>query len=179
MANALTDRDVLKYAQMGQISSQASSMVGTPETVVRLSHTKYYTASIPMADSVSLTVPMLESVVAAMPVKGKVTSVSFSTPVSVTANNTNFATWTLSKRTGAGAAVTIATQTTAITGMGSLVLFVPYVAVAADFTAANQQCAAADVLTLSITKTAAGIALTAGTAALLSNVTVTVGVEEN
>ena len=180
-----TDRTILKNSQAGIVGSAGSlidPLTAKTGSVAAL-HTKYYTAAIQMNDLTTITVGLLENILFQTPVAGKVVSVSFGTAIAVTANDTNYATWTLAKRTGAGAAATIATQTTKITaGMGNLAAFVPYAAVTADFTVANTALAAGDVVTLVITKTAAGIALTDGLVNGASTVnrfvTVTVGVEE-
>jgi hypothetical protein len=93
-----------------------------------------------------------------------VKKIRFTAPIAVTANGSNFATITVSKRTAAGAAVTLGTFSTSAT---SMVAFVP-----ADLTltAANLKLAAGDVITVAISKTGTGVALTAAT----SNVNVTV-----
>jgi len=75
----------------------------------------------------------------------------------LTADNSNYATITVSKRTGAGGAVTVASVTTQITGSGNWTAFVP---VAIPISAGS--LAAGDVLTVAITKTGSGVVVPAG-----------------
>lgn len=169
MANP-SDRTMLKQAQAGMVGSSgfaADPLLGA----VAQAHTKYYQFLV--SDAATAGTAVTETAIA-MPVAGKVVSVAMTAPIAVTANNTNFATVAIAKRTAAGSATAIASQTTAITGSGNLAAFVPYKFLAAAFTAANQALAADDVLTLAISKTASGVALNAAT----SYFTVTVGVEE-
>lgn len=87
-------------------------------------------------------------------------------PISVTANNSNYATFTLNKRTSGGAAVVVAQSTTQITDpvFGSnATAFVAY-PTALSATAANLLLAAGtDVLTFAVSKTGTGVALAAAT----------------
>ncbi len=174
-----TDRQILKNAQSGHINSAALAVDPLTQGTgaVAALNTRYY--SFPMTDNGAILGVATESAIR-MPVAGKVVSIAVSPAIAVTANNSNFATFTVSKRTGAGGAVTVGTQTTAITGMGNLAAFVPYVFATADFTAANVNVAAGDVLTCLIGKTGAGIILTTAISATVAAnyVMVTVGIEE-
>lgn len=116
-----------------------------------------------------------ESVIDHLRRPGLVKSITLTAPIAVTADNTNNATITVAKRTGSGAAQTIATIATSTTGTNNLVAFVPFTIPASAFTAANTQLAAGDVLTVAIGKGGTGVALSAAT----SFFTVSVDIEEN
>ena len=116
-----------------------------------------------------------ESLIENLRRSGIVRSITLTAPAAVTADATNNAVITIAKRTGSGAAQTIAAVTTNSAGTGSLVAFVPFVVPQSAFTAANVQLAANDVLTIAIAKGGSGVALSAAT----SFFTVSVDVEEN
>lgn len=102
-----------------------------------------------------------------------VKKIMLSAPIAVTANGTNFATVTVSKRTGAGGAVTLGTFATSAT---SMVAFVPIVLTpGSGLTAANLKLTAGDVITVAIAKSGTGVALTAAT----SNFNVSVLIAED
>lgn len=168
---ALTDREILKLAQAGQVGS--SGMAADPKVAVNALNTKYYQFLV--QDAATAGTAVTETAMQ-MPVRGKVIGVSMTAPIAVTASDTNFATVSVAKRTGSAASAPIASQATKVTaGTGSLVAFVPAQLPSSAFTVANQQMAAGDVLTLAIAKAASGVALTAAT----SYFCVTVAVEEN
>lgn len=170
---ALSDREFLKQAQAGQIGSMP--LAGDPNVPVRNAHTKYYQFLV--SDAATAGTAVTETAMK-IPVQGKVIGVSVTAPIAVTANDTNYATVTVAKRTAGGSASTIAaknTKTSGSSGSGSLTAFAPYDFPAAAFTAANIQLAAGDALTLAIAKTGTGVALNAAT----SYFCVTVAVEEN
>lgn len=140
---------------------------GTVKNSMRRTYSENY------SDAATAGTAVTETVHANVQRAGKVVAAKLSAPIAVTANDTNYATVTVSKRTGAGGAVVIASRTTQITGgSGNIVAFVP---VTLTLTAANQLLAAGDVLTVAVTKTGSGVALTAAT----SNINVTVDVEES
>lgn len=183
-----TDRTLLKLASAGGVGSAGLAVNPLlPLTgAVAASHTKYYTAVINLPDAgAALLSGLAESVVAQMPVAGKVVFCSFTSPVAISLGAAAVvATWTLAKRTGAGAAATICQQSNLTAGGTALAAFVPYVHVAGDYTAANTNVAANDVLTFKIVKGATGVVLTtatsaaAGVATISQAVTLTIGVEE-
>ena len=116
-----------------------------------------------------------ESVIAHVRRGGIVRNISLNAPIAVAQDAANIATFTIAKRTGAGAAQTIASiSTVTVTGV-ALVAFVPLEIAKSFFTAANVVLADGDVLTLAIAKGGTGVALSAAT----STLNVSVDVEED
>lgn len=103
---------------------------------------------------------------------GQLLNTTLTSPITVAANVTNNVTVTLSKRTGAGAQAVIFAFTTGTTG---LVANVPFTVPSASYTLANTVILAGDLLSVTITQNAAGVALTAATSLFL----VSADVEEN
>ena len=86
------------------------------------------------------------------------TAVRFVPAAALTADNANYATILIQKRTGAGAPSTVATVTTQITGSGNWTAFVPVnIPISAGLVLAG------DVLTFTISKTGTGVVVLAGT----------------
>lgn len=82
------------------------------------------------------------------------------TPVGVTANDTNNATVTLSKRSSSGGSQATVGALTTNTAQGSITAFLP---VALTLTAANVVVASGEVLTIAVSKAGTGVAIAAAT----------------
>lgn len=91
--------------------------------------------------------------------KYKVVSVDLSPTNAVTANDTNFASVFLQKRTDGGSATTIATETTETSGSGGSGNITAFDQVSVPLTASATELAAGTALTAKVTKTAAGAAI--------------------
>lgn len=91
-----------------------------------------------------------------------VTGASFCAPVAITANDTTYATITVTKRDSAGGtAAVVATRTTQITGgSGNITAFLP---IALTLTVANVVVAPNEVLTVLVSKASTGVAIAAAT----------------
>ena len=160
---AQTDRQILKLAQSGQVGSTQTGMAVDPLTpvtgAVAAAHTKFYT--LPVCDAATAGTDVLEAGVM-IPVRGKVVSVAFVNAVAITQSATLFKTLTLKKYTAGAAGATVWAQKTDLVangGMGTLLAFQGYASVQGDFTAANQQLAAGDVLTIQSTHASTGTAI--------------------
>ncbi len=179
---AQSDRTVLKLAQAGQVGGAQADLAVNPMTpvtgAVAAAHTKFYT--FPLNDNGTAATDVVEAAIP-IPIKGKVVSVTFVAPIGITMSATAIKTVTLQKYTAGAAAATVWAQSTITTtgmgGAGNLLAFQPYQSVQADFTAANQQLAAGDCLTVKTTHGAAGVAISGALG--ISNAFVIVGVEEN
>ncbi len=156
-----TDREMLKNAGYGRVGS--AGFAADPSIVVRAKHTRHYqflVSDFGVADR-AVTKTAIH-----MPVKGRVTAISITAPLGVTGNDTSYATVTVAKQTGASAATIAAIATKATIAAGAigtaanLVAAIPYKLLANAFTVANMQMAADDVLTVAISKTVSGVALT-------------------
>jgi hypothetical protein len=100
----------------------------------------------------------------------KVVSAHASAPVAVTAHGTNYATFTVTKRTSAGAsAATVATFATDTVTTDDMTAFAP---VALTLTDANVVVPDGYVLTGKVTKAASGVAVASATAQALISVVV-------
>lgn len=162
-----TDRELIKLSQKGALGSS----LATPGTSVDALHRRMLNFVVPIADHTTLTKALPETQLVRVPHAFRIVSVYVTTPVNVTANDTNYATITVSKRTAGGGATTMWAQNTKITGgLGNLTALTP-VALSQSSTADG---AAGDSLTLTIAKAASGIALTADT----SHVGLTIEIEE-
>jgi hypothetical protein len=170
---AITDRETFKQFQIDQLAGYVGQQgVTAPDATVRGSHRRQYESLV--ADAATAGTAVTETVMAHVQRASRPIAVTISTPIAVTASDSNYATFTIAKRTAAGSAVTLATiftKTGGSSGTGNLAAFVPYVL---PLTYANFDIAAGDVLTVAISKTGSGVALTAAT----SYVNVTVDVEE-
>lgn len=171
---ALTLRETCKALLTSVLASNSDFSQATAAAEVSRQHQRVIKFTVNVNDN-TITVALAEQPFERLPVACKVIAVHVATPISVTANDTNFATFTVARRTAGAAGVTIATLSTAITGgTGNITAFSP-VAITLSATASNLVCAAGDELTLAITKTAAGIKLTDAAPACLA---LTVIVEE-
>jgi hypothetical protein len=89
-----------------------------------------------------------------------IAAVRYVPDAALTADNTNFAAITVTKRNADGTGnVTVATRTTAITDSGN---WLQWVAVNLPLTVANINLAAGQILTVKITKSGAGVVVPAG-----------------
>lgn len=129
------------------------------------------TFGVNATDAATAATAVTETVVAHVRRAGILKSVTIATPIAVATHATNIATFTVSKRTAAGAAVTVATGSTVTgtSGLGNFVAFVPKVI---PLTNANVGVAPGDVLTLSVAKGGTGVALTAATSTFHASVDV-------
>lgn len=92
-----------------------------------------------------------------------VKSVEYVPDAALTANDTNFATITLSRRNADGTnSVTVASVSTKTTGGGGSGNWSQWVSVALALTAANVAMVAGQILTIAITKPGAGVVVPAG-----------------
>lgn len=89
----------------------------------------------------------------------RVRSIYLTTPVGVTADNTNNAVFTVGKRTAGGSRTTIGTLTTNV-AQGNITALSP---VALTLTAANVNLAVGDAITVELTKGASGVAIASAT----------------
>jgi len=154
------------------LGSYAASNTGISDAKATADAMNKRTFHILVADAATAGTAVTETVIVQVQRAGIAKAVRIATPIAVTAHDTNYATFTVAKRTGSGSASTIASQTTKITGgSGNVTAFVP---VTLTLTDANVVLAAGDVLTIAIAKASSGVALTAST----SYVNVTVDVLE-
>ncbi len=172
---ALTDREILKLAQAGQIGS--SGCAADPKTTVRALHTRSY--SFPLSNIVQADgtiAAIIETPVARIAFASRVLSVYIEAPIAVANDATNILTFTVA-RERAAASTTIATaDTTTTTGVAfaaGLAAFVPK-AMTLSATSANLDLAAGDVVTIAVALGGAGKLLNG----LQTFCTVTVNVEE-
>lgn len=162
------DRTKMKNLEVGMFGSAGFSNV---QQEVSKSH--YRTITVLVSDAATAGTAVTETPIGTLPNDAKVVAAYFKTPIAVTANDTTFATFTVSRRTAGGSGTAIGSQTTKITGgTGNVTAFNPN---PLTLTAANVQCSAGDELTLAIAKASTGVALNAAT----SYVSVTVVLEEN
>ncbi len=156
-----TDREILKNAAYGRVGS--SGFAADPSVVVRAKHTRHYQF---LVSDFGVAGRAITKTAIHMPVKGRVTAVSITSPLAVTGDDTSYATVTVAKQTGTTAATIAAIATKATIAAGAigtaanLAAAVPYKVLANAFTVANMQMAADDVLTVAISKTSSGVALT-------------------
>lgn len=158
-----TDRTVLKDIQQAQLLGHTGQQgVTDPPTAVAEAHQRHFTALV--SDSATAGTAVTETVMFRANVAMRIKRVDVTAPISVTANDTTYATVTVAQRDSAGAnSATIATQTTKTSGsggLGSLTAFKPY---ALTLTNANVDVPAGSVVTIAIAKASAGVALTAAT----------------
>ena len=105
-----------------------------------------------------------EKVVHIAPTSGEVISCTVAPGAAITADNTDKATFTLAKRTGAGGATTIASGDTSITG--ALVFTPIFITQALNITASAVKYALGDVLTMKVVKGGAGQAISSASKGL-------------
>ena len=171
MPQALTDRQRLKDVQIAQLASNERNMIGTARAAVNAAHIRTYNGRF--TDAGTAGTGQGESPIGRVRNAGVVRSVNVSVPLAVVADNTDYISFTVSKRTAGGAAVTIASGTTQVSGLGALTAFLPLALTLAA--AANLALAAGDVLTVTVAKGGAGKAMAAATTFGV----VTVDVEED
>lgn len=87
-------------------------------------------------------------------------------PIAVAADNTDYCTFTVSKRTGAGSATSVSSADTRAASLNALAAFVPE-ALTNSVTAADLELADADVITCKIVKAGSGKAVVAATSYFL------------
>lgn len=164
----------------GSLAGSEMGMVNSPKAV-RVLVRELFTVSLD--DSATAGTAIAERLVytalerGVVAIKSEAAAVAGGSPllsstVAITANNTNYATVSMFRRR-AGVQAAIASITTQITGGGSIAAygFVPLVVTAAD----NGQLEIGDSVTISVTKTGTGVAISAaGQPALL-----TFGIEKN
>lgn len=154
-------RQTVKNVQIGQMASINSTEATLPEDV---NATHRRRAELHIANSTVAASPVTETVIANPQRKGRVLAFTVVPPIAITANDTNYATISLSRKTGSGAAVNIAVANTQVAGgANALTALVPS---AIALTANSVDFAANDVLFVAVTKTSNGVALTANTSAI-------------
>lgn len=171
MSSVITDRRRLKDVEASQLASNETQMNGTAKAVVSLAHTRTYVARV--TDGGTAGTAVAETPIARTNVQGILRNAEFVSPVAVAADPANYVTFTLSKRTAGGAAVTIATLSTQSTAQGAVTAFAPLSFVLAATSAI--QLSAADVLTVTVAKAGTGQAIATSTV----NALVSVELEEN
>lgn len=162
-----TDRAILKQVQTAQLESTAAS---DGEGEIKKTH--YRTYSVLIDDAATAGTAVTETVIARVPVASRVVSMYMSSPIAVTAHDTNYATVTVAKRTDGAAGTTVGSETTQTSGSGgtgNMTAFAPY---AIPLVAAAVDLAAGASLTVAVAKAAAGVALTAATSTFSVQVTV-------
>lgn len=154
-----TDRQTLKDALVGVLNSKPPAEIADPRAVVNLANSVAITNKY--SDAATAGTAVTETVHWRAPFACKVITAYVSTPIAVTAHASNTATFTVSKRTSAGASqATVATAVTTTGGTGNITAFAP---VALPLTVANVALAAGEVITFAISKQNSGVALTAAT----------------
>ena len=165
----MSDNSNYVAALVGQAAAMGN--VSDPSATVLATRRRTYKGLV--SDAATAGTAVTETVLFQAARPGIVKRCTFAAPIAVTAHDTTYATMTVSKRTGSGAATVIATQTTKITGgSGNLTAFVP---ITLTLTASAAAIAADDVVTILISKASTGVALTAAT----SYASFTVDVEES
>ncbi len=105
-----------------------------------------------------------ETLVARVPVAGRILAAYYCPSAALTADNTDYATLSLAKRDGAGgASAAVASKATTVAGSGSWTAFVPV----SLGTISNGTLAAGNVLTFAIAKAGSGVAVPSGTLVVL------------
>jgi hypothetical protein len=152
----MSDYSMMKLAQVGQIGELVTAGMTSPANVVSAQAQRCIFFGLD--NSANSQANQAESPVWQDDVSaGKVISCKITTPINVTASDSNFITFTLATRTANGAATTIATANTAITGgTGNITAFLP---VALTLTANAVQYNKGDQLTFKGIVTGSGVAL--------------------
>ena len=164
-----TDRVILQGVQTSQLSTTSGFSADTAKAAEILkTHRRSY--SFALSDNGYALGQTLEYAVF-MPVRGFIRAVQIIAPIAVTGSDTDYCTFTLSKRTAAGNAVSLATYATSASPANSLVAFVPVGGVLTS-TLSNLYVAANDVLTASALKTANGVIVASAGAFVTINVVV-------
>jgi hypothetical protein len=157
-----TDRETLKDFQISQLGGYAGQQgLSDADATVRHSHRRLY--QVLVADAATAGTAVTETVLCTVPRASRVKVVQVATPIAVTSNDTNYATFNLAKRTAGGGSTAIATQTTRTSGSGGLGNLTAFAPNNLTITLAAVDLAAGDSLTVAIPKTGSGVALTAAT----------------
>lgn len=164
-----TDREVMKDLDYGRFGS-----AGLADVRGAVNKLHYRTYTIAVQDAATAGTAVTETVIARVPHKCKLVAVYLTAPIAVAADNTDYATFTVAKRTAGAAGVTLATGDTRAASMNALAAFTDE-QLPTTGTAVQLQLAAGDVLTFAAAKSGVGKALVAAT----SYFNVTVVVEEN
>ncbi len=165
-----TDRAILKEAQAAMLGSTPAV---SPIAAVNSAHERPVTYS--WSDGGTAGTVAAESAIYYARNKCLVKAFVVTTPVAVTAGDTNYKIFTLAKRTAGGSPTTVCTMNTSISVAGFTGDIVALAPVSGTLVAAAVQLAAGDSLTLAVTKAASGLAVAAAT----SFVSFEVVVEEN
>lgn len=155
---AYTDRELLKQQESGALGTLGAT---NPIDTVGQAHATTFTFSKASDDGMASTTTSETFTGIYIPYKCKIRNVYYvATTGGITADNTNFATVTVSKRDSAGANLTtVATLTTTITSSGNITQGAGKALV---LTAANIVCTAGSTITFSIAKAASGVVVRAG-----------------
>lgn len=122
------------------------------------------TVTIYVQDAATAGTAVTETVMLCCPAGGtiRVVSAKVAAPVAIAADNTDYCTFTVSKRTGAGSATSVSSADTRAASLNALAAFVPE-ALTNSTTAADLDLAASDVLTFKVVKSGSGKAICAAT----------------
>jgi hypothetical protein len=158
-----TDRALLKQQQTAALGT---TLAAASFATVDLLHADPLVFDKAAADALASTTTAETGTGIYVPAAARILSVTFvPTSGGVTADNTNFATVTVSTRDSAGATLaTVATLTTTITSSGNLT---QYAGKALVLTAANQLVSAGSTVTFSIAKSGTGVIVPAGRVTVL------------
>lgn len=159
-----TNIEKLKGALIGYLGSAIGS--GARDTVADLVKD---THTILVQDAATAGTAITETVVVHVQGARRFKLGSVAAPIAVAADNTDYVTFTLAKRTAAGAAVTLASGDTRAASLNALAAFIPE-ALVNTTTAADLELADGDVVTFKAVKSGSGKALVAATSYM--NVTV-------
>lgn len=168
---AITDRERLKALEASQLSSNEGDMTGTAKTIVSKAHYRYYTAQL--TDAATAGTNATETVVCYLTNKSRLIAAYIAAPAAVAADNTDYGTITVAKRTAGGSATTIASGDSRAASLNGLTAFSP-AALTNTATTANLDIAAGDAITVKLIKSGSGKAFSTATAPA----SVTVVVEE-
>lgn len=141
-------------------ASNSASYSGTVKAAARTLIRKTYTIDVPaVAANGDGAVVANISPGRRMKSAGKILGVTLKTATSITAHNTNYATFAVRPITTAGAAANVsASGTTQITGLGNQVAGVPF-SLTVDTATSNNQFTAGQWLVATIAQTASGVAV--------------------
>jgi acyl-CoA synthetase (AMP-forming)/AMP-acid ligase II len=153
-----TDIEIIKYRDAGRAQTYGAS---DPNAAVRQQNTYFVHFSKASDDAMASTTTSETYTGKIIPHKARIRSIYYvATTGGITADNTNYATVTVSKRDSAAAnQLTVATLTTTITSSGNVTQGAPKALVLTD---ANIIVDALSTLTFTIAKAASGVVVRAG-----------------
>ena len=152
-----TDRAILKSMQAGQLNSPGSANNATAE--IGRAHTR--SRDFAKVGTENAATAVAETVMFVVKRPSATKAVSFLTGTAIVANATDYFKFTVSKRTGTGAAVPVANWNSHTSAQSGVTANVPASLVVVPN--ADATLAAEDILTYTITKTGAGQVVAIGT----------------